>query len=325
MKIFITGGGGYVGSMLAKYLANKNYNITVLDLMMYEPKLFINDEKISVVKGDIRDQDLLKKILPSHNIVIHLACISNDPSFELNPSLGKSINLDSFEPLVKISREANVEKFIYASSSSVYGISKEKNVTEDLDLKPLTDYSKYKALCEKILFNYSTNNFCTTVIRPATVCGYSVRQRLDVVVNILTNLAYNKNKITVYGGDQLRPNIHIDDMIRSYELMITSDVKLINKKTYNIGFDNFPVVEIANKVKTIIGKNVELNLVPTNDIRSYHISSKKIKDELGFTPLKNIDDAIIDLKNAFENGLLPNSLSDAKYFNIETMKKIKLK
>lgn len=163
------------------------------------------------------------------------------------------------------------------------------------------------------------------MIRPATVCGYSIRQRLDVVVNILTNLAYNKNKITVYGGDQLRPNIHIDDMIRSYELMITPDMKLINKKIYNIGFDNFPVVEIANKVKAIIGKNVELNLVPTNDIRSYHISSKKIKDELGFTPLKNIDDAIIDLKNAFENGLLPNSLSDAKYFNIETMKKIKLK
>ena len=196
----------------------------------------------------------------------------------MNPSLGKSINLDSFEPLVKISREANVEKFIYASSSSVYGISKEKNVTEDLDLKPLTDYSKYKALCEKYYLITRQITF-VKVIRPATVCGYSVRQRIDVVVNILTNLAYNKNKITVYGGDQLRPNIHIDDMIRSYELMITSDVKLINKKIYNIGFDNFPVVEIANKVKTIIGKNVELNLVPTNDIRSYHISSKKIKDE----------------------------------------------
>ena len=167
--------------------------------------------------------------------------------------------------------------------------------------------------------------FSTTVIRPATVCGYSIRQRLDVVVNILTNLAFNKNEIKVFGGKQLRPNIHMDDMIRSYELMITSDKKLINKKIFNIGFDNLPVIEIANKVKTIIGKNVDLNLVPTNDNRSYHISSKKIKDELGFTPLKNIDDAILDLKNAFENGLLPNSLNDAKYFNIETMKKIKLK
>ncbi len=324
-NILITGGGGYVGSMLAKYLAKKSYNVTVYDLMMYEPQLFEKDDKIKVIKGDIRDQNLLKKNLPGHSIVIHLACISNDPSFELNPTLGKSINLDSFEPLVKISRDANVEKFIYASSSSVYGISKEKNVTENLDLKPLTDYSKYKAICEKILFNYSTNNFCTTVIRPATVCGYSIRQRLDVVVNILTNLAFNKNEIKVFGGKQLRPNIHIDDMIRAYELMITSDTKLINKKIFNIGFDNLPVIEIANKVKTIIGKNVDLNLVPTNDNRSYHISSKKIKDELGFTPLKNIDDAILDLKNAFENGLLPNSLNDAKYFNIETMKKIKLK
>jgi nucleoside-diphosphate-sugar epimerase len=325
MRILITGGGGYVGSMLTKYLSENDYNITILDLMIYEPRLFENNENVKVVKGDIRDLNLLKKILPGHNIVIHLACISNDPSFELNPTLGKSINLDSFEPLVKISREFGVEKFIYASSSSVYGISKEKNVTEELELKPLTDYSKYKAICEKILLNYSSKNFSTTILRPATVCGYSIRQRLDVVVNILTNLAFNKNEITVYGGDQLRPNIHIDDMIKAYELMITSDANMINKKIYNIGFDNFPVKVIANKVKTIIGTNVKMKIVQTNDIRSYHISSKKIHEELGFTPTKNIDDAIHDLKAAFIKGLLPNSLNDNKYFNIEKMKSINLK
>ena len=158
MKILITGGGGYVGSMLANYLSKKNYDVTILDLMIYEPKLFENDNKIKVVKGDIRNLNLLKKILPGHNTVIHLACISNDPSFELNPKLGKSINLDSFEPLVKMSREANVEKFIFASSSSVYGVSDEKNVTEELELHPLTDYSKYKVECEKILLKYQQKN-----------------------------------------------------------------------------------------------------------------------------------------------------------------------
>ena len=142
-------------------------------------------------------------------MVIHLACISNDPSFELNPKLGKSINFDAFEPLVKISKQNGVNRFIYASSSSVYGIKKEKDVTEDMKLEPLTDYSKFKGDCEKILNSYKSENFITTTIRPSTVCGYAKRQRLDLVVNILTNYAYNKREIQIFGGDQLRPNIHI--------------------------------------------------------------------------------------------------------------------
>ena len=222
-KIFITGGAGYVGSMLATSLAKKGYQVTVLDLFMYEKELFNNINQIKSVKGDIRDLKLLQKVLPGHDILIHLACISNDPSFELNPTLGKSINHDSFEPLVKLSLKNNIQKFIYASSSSVYGISDEKNVHENIELKPLTDYSKYKADCEKILLKYSSKNFCTTIIRPATVCGYSIRQRLDVVVNILTNIAYHKREITVFGGKQLRPNIHIDDMVNLYELMINTE------------------------------------------------------------------------------------------------------
>ncbi len=324
-KIYITGGAGYVGSMLSLYLAKKGYNVTILDLFIYEKNIFDSQKNINSILGDIRDTEKLKETLPGNDILIHLACISNDPSFELNPKLGKSINLDSFEPLVQLSKKFKIKKFIYASSSSVYGISDEKNVHEEVDLKPLTDYSKYKAECEKILLKYSSDDFCTTIIRPATVCGYSVRQRLDVVVNILTNLAYHNREITVFGGDQLRPNIHIDDMIRSYDLLINTDKNLINKKIFNIGYDNFPVIEIAKKVKKIIGDDVKLQLVPTDDNRSYHISSKKIKDELGFMPEKKIDDAIIDLKTAFAKGLLPNSLKDKKYFNIKTMQKINLK
>ena len=324
-KILITGGAGYVGAMLSIYLANKGFKVTVLDLFIYEKNLFQNMKNINTVSGDIRNVQLLEKILVGQDVVIHLACISNDPSFELNPILGKSINLLSFEPLVEISKKNKIKKFIYASSSSVYGISELKDVHEKVELKPLTDYSKFKAECEKILLNYSSEDFCTTVLRPATVCGYSLRQRLDVVVNILTNLAFNKREISVYGGKQLRPNIHIDDMISSYELMINSEKKLINKKIYNVGYDNLPVEEIAQKVKALIGSDVKIKFLKTNDNRSYHISSKRIKDELGFVPKKNIDDAINDLKKAFEKKLLPNSLKDERYFNIEMMKKINLK
>ena len=214
-KIYITGGAGYVGSRLVPKLLDKGFKITVLDLMIYGEDVLPVHENLVKIKGDIRDTDLINKTISNHEILIHLACISNDPSFELNPSLGKSINLDAFEPLVKSSLKANISHFIYASSSSVYGIKNEKNVTEDMKLEPLTDYSKFKGDCEKILNKYKSDNFITTTIRPSTVCGYAKRQRLDLVVNILTNHAYHNREIKVFGGEQLRPNIHIEDMVDS--------------------------------------------------------------------------------------------------------------
>jgi nucleoside-diphosphate-sugar epimerase len=167
--IFITGGAGYVGSVLVPKLLKKGYKVTVLDLMIYGADVLPIHPQLNAVKGDIRDQILLKKLLPGVDTVIHLACISNDPSFELNPTLGKSINLDAFEPLVKISKDAGVNRFIYASSSSVYGIKEEPNVHEDVSLDPLTDYSKFKALCEVILEKYRSTGFTTCTIRPATL------------------------------------------------------------------------------------------------------------------------------------------------------------
>ncbi len=323
-KILITGGAGYVGSVLAPYLASKNHFVTTYDLMMYGNTLPKNSN-IKIVKGDIRDKNTLSECLNDQDIVIHLACISNDPSFELNPSLGKSINLDAFEPLVKISKEKGIKKFIYASSSSVYGIKSEKNVVEDMTLEPLTDYSKFKADCEKILLDYNSDKFVTTSIRPATVCGYSPRQRLDVVVNIFTNLAYNNRKITLFGGEQLRPNIHMHDMVRVYEKVINSPTSKIYGEVFNAGYENHTVNELGKIVKENIGDDVKLELIESNDNRSYHISSSKIKKILGFETEKNITDAVLDLKLAFEKGLLPNSLNDDKYFNIKTMKKINLK
>lgn len=324
-NIFITGGAGYVGAMLVPELLSKGYKVTVLDLMMYGEDVIKPNNSLKVIKGDIRDISLLKKEIPGHDVVIHLACISNDPSFELNPNLGKSINLDAFEPLVKISKNSGVQRFIYASSSSVYGVKEELGVHEDMSLEPLTDYSKFKADCEKILAPYQSDNFTTVTVRPATVCGYSTRQRLDVVVNILTNLAYHKREITVFGGKQYRPNIHIKDMVDAYIMLIEAPKEKIAGEIFNVGFENQTVTELSETVKKVIGEDVKLITTPTNDNRSYHISSEKIKEKLGFVAKHSIEEAADDLKNAFEAGLLPNSFTDEKYFNIKVMNSIKLK
>ena len=323
-KIFITGGAGYVGSVLTPYLINKGHTITVFDLMLYGDTLK-KDKNLNIIKGDIRNTELLKEAIKGNEIVIHLACISNDPSFELNPTLGKEINLDAFTPLVEISKNLGVKKFIYASSSSVYGVKTEKNVNENMSLEPLTDYSKFKADCEKILFKYKFKDFVTVVLRPATVCGYSPRQRLDLVVNILTNLAYHNREITIFGGNQLRPNIHIQDMVRAYELFINIEDEKVNGKIFNIGFENLTVNQLAAEVQKVIGSDVKIKKLPTNDNRSYHISSKKIQDELGFVTNFSILNAIEDLKHAFEKKLLSDCLINENYFNIKKMQSIKLK
>lgn len=322
-NILITGGAGYVGAILTPKLINLGYNVKVLDLMMYGDDVFNSSQfdrsKLEIIKGDIRDQDLLRKSLKGVDVVMHLACISNDPSFDLNPELGKSINLDAFEPLVKISKASGVKRFIYASSSSVYGVKEVPNVTEDMSLEPLTDYSKFKADCEVILQKYTDDSWTTTTIRPATVCGYSPRQRLDVIVNILTNHAYHNKEIKVFGGGQLRPNIHIEDMAEAYVLLLKAPHEKVNGKIFNAGFENQTVDDLASLVQKVVGPEVKIIKTSTDDNRSYHISSNKIQIELGFQPKKTIEDAIVDLNKAFKNGLLPNAMTDSRYFNIKVM------
>ena len=323
----VTGGAGYVGSNLVPQLLSNGYAVTVLDLYMYGDDLFAayrSSGQLTEVKGDLRDPAVVKKALEGCDAVIHLACISNDPSFDLNPDLGKSINYDCFRPLVKASKDAGVKRFIYASSSSVYGVKAESNVTEELSLEPLTDYSKYKAMCEDVLAEERAPGMVCVTIRPATVCGYAPRLRLDLSVNILTNFAINKGFITVFGGDQLRPNIHIDDMTDAYLLLLEAEDEAVDGKIFNAGYENHSIMDIARMVKNVVGRDVDIKVEPTNDNRSYRVSSEKIKRELGFTAKRSIEDAVRDLKEAFDAGKIPNSFEDDRYFNIKRMKLIEL-
>jgi len=326
-KIIVTGGAGYVGAVLIPKLLEKEYEVKVIDLYLYGDEVLdrVKDNpRLKEVKGDIRDTAMLDREIAGYDTIIHLACISNDPSYELNPSLGKSINYDAFLGLLDSAKKHKITQFIYASSSSVYGIKDTPDVTEDMPLDPLTDYSKYKAKCEEILKTDAPSDMIYTVIRPATLCGYSPRQRLDLTVNILTNHAINNGKIKVFGGSQKRPNLHIEDMTDLYLFLLEQPAEKIDRKIYNVGYENHTVSDIAGMVQSTINPDIPIEVTPTDDNRSYHICSDKIKNELGFMPKHTLVDAIRDLKNAFKDGLLPDSMSDKKYFNIKMMQSVQL-
>jgi len=327
--VLITGGAGYCGSIIVPQMLELGYRVTVYDIQYYGNEFLPLDHlNLTVVRGDIRDIEKLHPLMIGVDAVLHLACISNDTSFELDENLSTSVNLDAFEPIVLAAKNSGVKRFIFASSSSVYGISEESNVKEDHPLVPLTLYNKYKGMCEPILFKHTDENFVGVVFRPATVCGYAPRQRLDVSVNILTNLAVNKGNITVFGGSQLRPNLHIQDYADlCKELLEAPDYKIVNE-VFNCGYENMSIMEIAKTVKKVVAEEfpdkdeISIEVTPSDDLRSYHINSDKITELIGFKPQYSVEDAIRDLCQAFRKGKLPNSLTDDKYFNVKTMKKI---
>ncbi len=329
--VLVTGGAGYVGSSLIPKLLDKGYEVTVYDLYLYGKgevvfPAHVSHKKLHQVQGDLRNRALLKQSLTGVDAVIHLACISNDPSFELDPGLGKSINYDATIALIDDAKEVGVQRFIYASSSSVYGVKEEKEVTEELSLEPLTDYSKFKALCEPYLVEKGDDIFTPLVLRPATVCGYAPRLRLDLTVNILTLSALVKHKITVHGGQQERPNIHIEDMTDAYLFMLEQPKEKIFGKIYNVGFDNMKLIDIAKMVKKVIGDDsIEIEITPTNDLRSYRVSSNKVAKELGFVPNRTVEDAISDLVKAYRAGKITDAFHDNRFFNIKTMQQKQLK
>lgn len=329
--VLVTGGAGYVGAVLVPKLLARGYRVKVLDLYLFgRDVLPRNAVGLEEIRGDIRDQALLRRSLSGVDAVIHLACISNDPSFELDPALSKSINYDAFEPLVAMAKASGVRRFIYASTSSVYGVSDRPNVTEDHPLVPLTDYNKYKGMCEPILARYQSADFTTVTIRPATVCGYSPRLRLDLTVNILTNHAVSNRRITIFGGSQKRPNIHIEDVSDLYVDLLSMPTSVIAGEIFNCGYQNHTVAELGEVVRGTVLQEmpqlapVEVVTSPSNDLRSYHISSEKIERVLGWKPKRTIEDAVVDLCAAFRAGRIPNSMTDNGYYNVKAVQAAKL-
>ena len=330
-NVLVTGGAGYVGAMLVPKLLARGHHVTVLDTY------YFGREPLSALRGaaglheivaDIRDRDAVRRAVSGCDSVIHLACISNDPSFELDPDLAKTINYDAFEPLVEESKKAGVRRFVFVSSSSVYGVSEAERVTEDHPLHSLTDYSKYKALCEPILLAAQSRDFTTLVLRPATVCGFSTRMRFDLSVNILTNHAVNNRKITVFGGTQTRPNIHIEDITDLYADVLDEADEKIAGQIFNAGYQNHTIAKLAEISKAVVEEEfpqlapIAIETTPTNDNRSYRVDSEKIERVLGFRPRRTIEDAVRDLCRAFKNDRLPNSMTDERYFNVKLMKSL---
>ena len=328
-NVLVTGGAGYVGSVMVPQLLAKGHRVTVYDIMFFGRDGLADHPNLRLIEGDIRDTSGLAKAFAGIDVVLHLACISNDPSFELDEDLSKTINYDCFEPMVVAAKRAGVGRFVYASSSSVYGVSDKPDVTEDHPLVPLTLYNKYKGLCEPLLFKHRAPGFTCVTLRPATICGYGPRMRLDLSVNILTNLAVNTGKITVFGGSQLRPNLHIDDMADVYELMLEAPAEAIDGETFNIGYQNLSIARIAEIVRDVVTHEIPgrgpitIETTSTNDPRSYHINSDKIRRVLGYAPKQTVEDAVRDLCHAFNDGRLPKSLEDDRYFNVRRMKAVK--
>lgn len=328
-RVFVTGGAGYVGSALIPRLLGRGYKVTSYDICYYGDNFLPkSNPNLQVIRGDIRDTAKLAGTLAGHDSFISLACISNDASFELDEKLSTSVNLDAFEPMVIAAKKAGVRRFIFASSSSVYGVSDQPDVTEEHPLVPLTLYNKFKGMCEPLLFKHTDASFVGVVFRPATVCGYAPRQRFDLSVNILTNHAVNNGKITVFGGEQMRPNLHILDYCDAVQLLLDAPDEKVANEVFNVGYQNMSILDIALLVKRVVEREFpekgEIGIVktPTDDKRSYHINSDKIRRVLGYIPKHTIEQAVSDLCRAFKDRRFRNSMSDDIYFNVRRMKNL---
>lgn len=332
MKILLTGAAGYVGSRLVPALLEDGHDVVAYDTFWFGDHLPSMEDydvgyyRLMKIKADIRDLKTFSDEVASCDAVIHLACLSNDPSSEIDADLTKSINLDAFEPLVVAAKEAGVRRFIYCSSSSVYGISDAPDVREDHPLVPLTLYNKYKAECEPLLLKHASPDFECVVIRPSTVCGYSPRQRLDLAVNILTNAAWCTGNIVVLGGAQRRPNLHIRDMVDCYRALLAAPSDKVAGQTFNVGAGNMTIDALAllvqDEVERIKGVAPTIEHRASLDARSYQVNSDKIRDVLGFVPQHTVREAVHELCDAFAAGKLPNSMADSAYVNVKRMREV---
>ena len=327
-SILVTGGAGYVGSVLVPRLLDRRHTVRVFDIGYYGFSGLPAHPSLEVVEGDIRDPLEFERALQGIECVYNLACISNDPSCELDEDLSRSTNLDCFEPMVIAAKRAGVKRFVHASSSSVYGVSEAPEVREDHPLVPISLYNELKGRCEPLLFAHGNADFVCVAVRPATICGYSPRQRLDLTVNILTIHAITNRKILVFGGDQQRPSLHVEDMCALYLLLLDCPAEAIANQVFNVGYQNHKVLALAEIVKTVVerefpeGGAIAIERSESDDPRSYHINSDKLRDVLGFVPQHAVEDAVSDLCAAFRGGALPNCLTDDRYYNVRRMQAV---
>jgi nucleoside-diphosphate-sugar epimerase len=325
--IFVTGGGGYVGSALVPRLLESGHHVRVYDLFIYGDTLE-DHPRLEKIKGDIRDKEKLLKSARWSDALIHLACISNDPSFDLNPELGKSINFDAFPNVIDAATSNGVRRLVVASSTSQYGIvDPSVQVTEEFRGNPTTDYARFKLKCEDFLRETDVGDMEYTLVRPATLCGYSPRLRLDLTVNQMTLNALVKKKIVLKGADRMRTHLHIDDMVRAYENIIEAPGEKVDRQAFNVSAVNKTLAEVSQIVKdTLEDPDIEIEHVSAgDDDRSYHVNADKIKRELGFVCLYSIADAVKGLKKAFLEGRIVDPLNNPIYFNIKNMKLLNLK
>lgn len=312
-KILVTGATGYKGTVLVPKLLELGHEVVGIDTQWFGN--YLQDHpNLTLIKGDVRDVDSIP--LAGIDSIIHLASIANDPCGDLNPKLTWEVSALATMQLADAAKRAQIKQFIYASSGSVYGVKEEVDVVEDLSLEPISEYNKTKMVAERVLLSYQ-DCMAVQIVRPATVCGLSPRMRLDVAVNMLTMQALDNGEITVFGGKQVRPNIHIEDITDLYIYMLDNPDK--TSGVFNAGFENISILDIAEMVKAKIG--CEITVTPSNDPRSYRVNSDKLL-ATGFTPKKTVADAIDDIKVSYDKGLLKN---EECFYNLNWMQQAVLK
>jgi nucleoside-diphosphate-sugar epimerase len=326
-SVLITGGAGYIGSRLTRRLLAAGLRVRVLDLMVFGNGLEgITDDRLDIVRGDIRDARAVRQALAGMDSVVHLAAVANDPGFDLDPDMARTVNYTCLDPLVGLAKKSGVRRFVYASSASVYGRSEAARVDEDHPLQPITDYGRYKALGEEVLFAYGDAGFETVAVRAATVCGYSPRQRFDLSVNRFTAQALVNREIALWGGDQHRPNIHIEDLTAVYERLVRADTLGEGSgRPVNVGHENLTVADIvhtvAERVGRRLGTEIEVKHTAFDDHRSYRLDAQRLVEWLGYRPALGIAAASDDVADALVRGLLPDSLTDPRYYNVQWMRR----
>lgn len=323
-KLLVTGGAGYIGAVLVPELLDEGHQVTVFDAFLYgtnpssDP---IVHERCARIQGDIRDFDAVDAALAEggFDAVIHLAAISNDPSSELDHDVTESVNLHAVDHLMRASKRHRVRRFLYASSASVYGIKDDENVTEELSLDPITIYAKCKAEGERILESLVDDSFVGVSVRSATVCGFSPRLRLDLTINLLTDQALTDRRIRVFGGSQMRPNVHIQDLTAFYRMLLTAPAEKISARAFNVSRENASVMSLAEMIRDELDASLPIDTVPTDDPRSYHLSADRARRDLGFETQHDLVTAVRELREAYGSGRVSDSGSDV-YRNVAWMK-----